>query len=117
MTKRGSGTIINVSSGAGKSGFPKLSAYCASKFGIIGLSESLVGEVSNHNDIRLMALCPGEINTGMIEDAIRLGFRPHCKKNDMYKPEDAGQKILEMIIKDKEYVNGQCVEFYSGMAR
>jgi 3-oxoacyl-[acyl-carrier protein] reductase len=41
MIKNRSGVIINVSSGAGKNGFPEISAYCASKFGMIGLTESL----------------------------------------------------------------------------
>lgn len=42
MLENKSGSIIiNVSSGAGKSGFPNLSAYCASKFGVIGFTESI----------------------------------------------------------------------------
>jgi NAD(P)-dependent dehydrogenase (short-subunit alcohol dehydrogenase family) len=41
IIKNRHGVIINVSSGAGKTGFPDLSAYCASKFGMVGLTESL----------------------------------------------------------------------------
>ena len=41
MIENKSGVIVNVSSGAGKSGFPNLSAYCASKFGVIGFTESI----------------------------------------------------------------------------
>ncbi len=48
MVKSNSGVIINVSCGAGKMGFPKLSVYCASKFGVIGLSESLATEVNDY---------------------------------------------------------------------
>jgi 3-oxoacyl-[acyl-carrier protein] reductase len=40
MIQNRTGVIINVSSGAGKTGFPEISAYCASKFGMIGLTES-----------------------------------------------------------------------------
>jgi 3-oxoacyl-[acyl-carrier protein] reductase len=54
------GVIINVSSGAGKVGFENISAYCASKFGMMGLTESLGWEVANSN-IRVMTICPGEV--------------------------------------------------------
>ena len=47
MIENKSGVIVNVSSGAGKSGFPNLSAYCASKFGVIGFTESIAKEVAN----------------------------------------------------------------------
>jgi 3-oxoacyl-[acyl-carrier protein] reductase len=61
------GVIINISSGAGKTGFPDISAYCASKFGMIGLTESLAWEIGNYN-IKVMAICPGEVNTKMQQD-------------------------------------------------
>jgi NAD(P)-dependent dehydrogenase (short-subunit alcohol dehydrogenase family) len=54
-------------SGAGKTGFPELSAYCASKFGMIGLAESLAWEVGNYG-IRVMANCPDEVDTKMQQD-------------------------------------------------
>ncbi|HEX9318903.1 MAG TPA: SDR family NAD(P)-dependent oxidoreductase [Nitrososphaeraceae archaeon] len=41
MIKKNLGVFINVSSGAGKVGFEDISAYCASKFGMIGLAESI----------------------------------------------------------------------------
>jgi 3-oxoacyl-[acyl-carrier protein] reductase len=41
MISKKSGVILNVNSGAGKTGFSNLSAYCASKFGLLGLAESL----------------------------------------------------------------------------
>ncbi|MDL5502525.1 MAG: SDR family oxidoreductase, partial [Candidatus Methanoperedens sp.] len=41
------GLIINISSGAGKEGIPMLGAYCASKFAVIGLTESAAAEVNN----------------------------------------------------------------------
>jgi len=46
MISKRSGVILNVNSGAGKVGFNNLSAYCASKFGLVGLAESLALEVS-----------------------------------------------------------------------
>jgi 3-oxoacyl-[acyl-carrier protein] reductase len=116
MVKNNSGVIINVSSGAGKIGFPKLSAYCASKFGVMGLSESLAAEVNEYN-IRVMTICPGEIDTQMINDAVNFGYRLHCKRNEMLKPVDVAQKILDMVTKTSVYRNAQCVEFYSGISQ
>ena len=104
MIKKNFGVIINVSSRSGKIGIPNLSAYCASKFGVIGLSGSIAGEVNDY-DIRIMTMCPGEINTPMIKKAIYLGYRPRSKIEKMYKPEDVAQKILDMITKRDDYKN------------
>ena len=64
MIKQKSGKIINISSTGGKSGFPGISHYCASKFGVIGLTQSLAKELGVHN-ITVNALCPGEVETEM----------------------------------------------------
>lgn len=49
MIQRNSGVILNVNSGAGKTGFSDLSSYCASKFGLLGLAESRALEVDAYN--------------------------------------------------------------------
>ncbi len=116
MIKKNSGVIINVSSRCGKTDIPNLSAYCASKFGIMGLSESLAREISDYN-IKIMIMCPAEINTPMIKKANYSGYTPRSKIEEMYKPEDVAQKILDIISKSEEYKNGQCVEFYSGISQ
>lgn len=114
MIKHKSGTIINLSSGAGKMGFPKLSAYCASKFGIMGFSESIAKEVTSSN-IRVMVLCPGEINTEMLTEIVSSGFQLINKKEHLYQPDDVASKILEMVQQKNTYRNGQVVEFYSSV--
>jgi 3-oxoacyl-[acyl-carrier protein] reductase len=68
MTSKGSGVIINVNSGAGKAGFSNLSAYCASKFGLLGLAESLALEVNAYNNIRVMTIFLGQVATKMWQD-------------------------------------------------
>ena len=73
MIENNHGVIINVSSGAGKVGFEDISAYCASKFGMIGLTESLAREVANYK-IRVMTICPGEVATKMHEDVDALYY-------------------------------------------
>ncbi len=56
------GTIINIISVAGRQAFPEWGAYCASKFGLMGLTKSLAQEEKAFG-IRAVALCPGAVNT------------------------------------------------------
>src|SRR5215208_4417975 len=62
MREAGGGTIINISSVAGKKGWANASAYCASKFGLTGLSEALADEGKEHR-IRAIVLYPGAMAT------------------------------------------------------
>jgi 3-oxoacyl-[acyl-carrier protein] reductase len=107
MIKNNLGVIINVSSGAGKVGFENISAYCASKFGMIGLTESLASEVANY-DIRVMAICPGEVATKMQEDVDKRYFE--LNKHKMLHPRTVAEKIADMIFNDNKYRNGIAVD-------
>jgi 3-oxoacyl-[acyl-carrier protein] reductase len=107
MIKDRSGVIINVSSGAGNTGFPDLAAYCASKFGMIGLTESVSWEVANYN-IRVMAICPGEVDTQMQQNVDPIYYKKN--KHNMLQPKDIAEKIAEMIFKERQYHNGQSIE-------
>ena len=62
MRAAGGGQIANVISIAGKQAFPNWGAYCASKFGLLGLSKSLAQEESKYG-IRTIAFCPGSVDT------------------------------------------------------
>ena len=67
MKRQGSGSIINVSSRAGAMGFAGMTAYCASKFGVEGLSRALARELSPHG-IAVNTITPGTpIHTAMSE--------------------------------------------------
>ncbi len=110
MIENNCGVIINVSSGAGKVGFEDISAYCASKFGMIGLTESLALEVANHN-IRVMTICPGEVATKMQEDVDARYYE--LNKHKMLHPRTVAEKIADMIFNDKEYPNGIAVDLPS----
>lgn len=61
------GRIINISSTAGKRGIARFAAYCASKFGVIGLTQSLAQELGPHA-INVNAICPGLVATERIDD-------------------------------------------------
>ena len=103
MIDNNAGVIINVSSGAGKVGIEDISAYCASKFGMIGLTESLAREVANYN-IRAMTICPGEVATKMQEDVDPQYYE--LNKHKMLAPRTVAEKIAEMIFNESDYKNG-----------
>ncbi len=62
MIKQKSGKIINISSGSGKKGAAETSAYCASKFGVVGFTESIAEEFKQYN-INVHLINPGKVNT------------------------------------------------------
>jgi 3-oxoacyl-[acyl-carrier protein] reductase len=64
MIRKRKGNIVNISSTSGRKGLAFDTAYCASKFGVIGLTEALFQEMSQYG-IRVQALLPGAIETGM----------------------------------------------------
>lgn len=70
MKKRKEGRIINIASIAGKIGGKYISAYSASKHGVIGLTRSLAQELSD-DGITCNAICPGYLDTPMTERSIR----------------------------------------------
>jgi 3-oxoacyl-[acyl-carrier protein] reductase len=110
MYAKRSGVIININSGAGKVGFSTLSAYCASKFGLRGLEESLSLEVDGYN-IRLMTIFLGQVATGMWKD-FDYGYYEKNKRK-MLNAQDVGEKIVEMKFDTKNYKNGESVEMYN----
>lgn len=109
MIKRRSGTIINVNSGAGKAGFSDLSSYCASKFGLAGLAESLALEVEMYN-IRVMTIFLGQVATRMWQAYDYSYYEKN--KNKMLSPQNVAAKIIEMIVNVKKYKNRDSVEMY-----
>ncbi len=91
MLARGAGHIVNLSSTSGRKGLAFDAAYCASKFGVIGLSQALAAEVGP-NGIRVHALLPGAIDTGMWDQNGPLAPPP-----DIIGPERVADCILELL--------------------
>ncbi len=65
MKNRNSGTIINISSIAGRKTFPNHAAYVATKFGVHALTETVREEVSSHN-VRVLIIAPGAVETELL---------------------------------------------------
>lgn len=70
MIARQSGNIINISSGAGRGGFARRSPYCVSKWGIIGLTQTLAVETGEYN-IRVNGIAPGAVEGERIENVLK----------------------------------------------
>lgn len=85
------GLIVNVASRAGKIGFAGWGAYGSSKFGLVGLGESLYRELAQQG-IKVTTLCPGWINTEMA----RKGGSPLSEKQ-MIQPEDLMKTIRWLL--------------------
>ena len=90
LIAKNKGDIINVSSTAGLNGNATTSAYSASKFAVIGMSESLMKEVRKNN-IRVVTLTPSTIESDM---SIEAGIAEKGSADSVLQPEDFAELIL-----------------------
>jgi 3-oxoacyl-[acyl-carrier protein] reductase len=92
MIERQTGDIINISSTAGLKGNASTSAYSASKFAVLGLTESLMQEVRKHN-IRVTALTPSTVATEMAKDLKLTDGNPE----NVMQAEDVAELIIAQL--------------------
>jgi 3-hydroxybutyrate dehydrogenase len=69
MVARGFGRIVNVASTAGLRGYPYVSAYCAAKHALVGLTRALAAETATRG-VTVNAVCPGYTDTDIVRDSI-----------------------------------------------
>jgi 3-oxoacyl-[acyl-carrier protein] reductase len=89
MKGRNSGTIVSISSLAGRNGFAGGAAYCASKFGVRGLMQSLFLEVREF-DIRVITVFPGSVDTDFFDIA---GHSLGIRANHALRAEDVAATV------------------------
>ncbi|MGH9573272.1 MAG: SDR family oxidoreductase [Candidatus Acidiferrales bacterium] len=89
MIRRKSGHIVNIASLAGKNAIPGGGIYCASKWGLLGLTRCAAEDLRAHG-IRVSAICPGSVATE---------FSPHGKKDPakMLQPEDVAHAVETLV--------------------
>lgn len=127
MLPRAAGVILNMSSQSGKEGNSRYAAYCASKFGVIGLTQSLALEYAA-SGIRVNALCPGVVFTPLWEDmqtdyAHKHGIKPEEVKRYLESkiplgrlcdPRDVADLAVFLASDESSYMTGQAINVSGG---
>jgi 3-oxoacyl-[acyl-carrier protein] reductase len=92
MIEKKHGTIINISSLAGKVGFSHGTMYSATKHAVMGFTRSLMQEVRKY-DVRVVSICPGSVVTDMIMDS---PIHPE-EKQELLQPQDIADIVLSIV--------------------
>ncbi|MBC7242693.1 MAG: SDR family oxidoreductase [Anaerolineae bacterium] len=128
MMKQRSGSIINISSMAGKTSWPASAEYSASKSGVIGLTRSVAMELAPYG-ATANAVCPGNTRTEMVEYvaatiAAREGISPEewlrqrakdCPMGRFAEPWEIAGVVAFLASEDSRYLTGQAIEVDGGM--
>ncbi len=94
--RQGEGVLINVASVAGKVGQPFTSAYCASKFGVVGLSDSLRMEVRKDPEIHVCTVLPPSIDTPLFQHGANYAGRQAQPIPPVYSAQQVARIIVNL---------------------
>jgi len=116
------GRIVNIASGAGKRGFPDRAAYCASKFAVIGLTQTMAQELGDKG-ITVNAVCPGAIQTSRATARDARGDAPDPARRGMLAPAvpragtpaEIARTVAFLASPDAGYINGQSIMVDGGL--
>lgn len=108
LKQNGPAHIINTASGAGIIPMPRTAPYCASKHAVVGLSQSLAGELHGSN-VGLTILCPGTINTAIIKNTKMSGDTAQARQAQAVEhyakkgtsPEQVAADVLCAVVRGK----------------
>ena len=123
------GKIINTASIASRQGYDNVAPYCASKWGVVSLTQSGARDLAKH-DITVTGFAPGVVDTEMWEevdrDLMEIGaaekpgqamaeFSSEILKGRVARPEDITGTTTFLASKDSDYMTGQIVMIDGGM--
>ncbi len=106
MRRRGAGVIVNVASQLGKSGLGGYATYCATKFGVVGLTEALADELGA-DGIRVFAVCPGLVDTDLARRAVDVG---EAERAGLIRPETVARVIVALATGKRRAPSGAAVD-------
>ncbi|HCG77038.1 MAG: sorbitol-6-phosphate 2-dehydrogenase [bacterium (Candidatus Ratteibacteria) CG_4_10_14_3_um_filter_41_18] len=129
MKKQGSGVIIQINSKSGKKGSFKNSAYAASKFGGIGLTQSIALELAPYN-VRVNSVCPGNLldsplwvnslydqyakKWGISKEEVRKKYESQIPLGRGCKYEDVCNLVVFLATEESSYITGQAINVTGG---
>lgn len=127
MLDAGWGRIINIASTAGLVGYNYVTAYCAAKHGVIGLTRALALEVATKG-ITVNSICPGFTETDMLKQTVhnivsktgrteaeaRAELAARNPQKRMVQPEEVANAVLWLCLPGSEAVTGQAIAVAGG---
>lgn len=118
LAKSGAGRVVNIASTEGLGATRGISAYTASKTGVIGLTRSLAVELGGRG-ITVNCICPGAVNTGMtsnIADEHKQEFaRRRVALKRYAEPEEIAQMTLSLVLPAASYLTGAAIPVDGGL--
>ncbi len=123
----GYGRIVNIASTAGLKGYPYVTAYCAAKHGVIGLTRALALEMAQ-KDVTVNAVCPGYTQTELIEQAVdnivaktgrsrEEAITELAKSNPqgrLVQPDEVASVVAWLCLSDSQVITGQAIAVAGG---
>ena len=127
MREAGDGRIVNVASTAGLKGYPYVTAYCAAKHGVIGLTRALAMETAK-TGVTVNAVCPGYTDTDLVRDSADAFSRRSGRSAEEYvaelarsnpqgrlvEPQEVADAVLFLARPESRSITGQAIVVAGG---